>query len=132
MFSAGLALRDNLATLLGRLFRIPAEGRPISILDLTGIPSEVLNVVVAVVCRMAFDLALWGGQQVPLLLVCEEAHRYAPQDAKLGFEPATRGLARIAKEGPEIRHQPGRLEPAPVRPRILHPVAMQHRAGVSA
>ena len=70
-----------------------------SIIDLAGIPSEVLNVVVAVVCRIAFDFALWGGQKAPLLLVCEEAHRYAPQDSGLGFEPAKRGLARIAKEG---------------------------------
>ncbi len=99
MFSTGIALRDSLAALLGRLFRVPAEGKPICIVDLAGIPSEVLNVVVAVICRMAFDFALWGGQQSPLLLVCEEAHRYAPQDSGLGFEPAKRGLARIAKEG---------------------------------
>lgn len=99
MFATGLALKDNLAALLGRIFRVPADGKPISIIDLAGIPSEILNVVVAVVCRMAFDFALWGGQQAPLLLVCEEAHRYAPQDSELGFEPAKRGLARIAKEG---------------------------------
>lgn len=99
MFAMGLSLRDNLAAIIGKIFRVPADGRPIAIIDLAGIPSEILNVVVAVVCRMAFDFALWGGQRAPLLLVCEEAHRYAPQDVALGFEPAKRGLARIAKEG---------------------------------
>ncbi len=99
MFSNALAVRDDLAAILGRLFRIPANGRPLAILDLAGAPAEVLNVIVAVLCRMAFDFAFWSDQQLPLLLVCEEAHRYAPQDTALGFEPAKRGLARIAKEG---------------------------------
>lgn len=121
MFATGLSLRDNLALLLGQIFRVPAMGKPISIIDLTGIPSEVLNVVVAVVCRMAFDFALWGGQQAPLLLVCEEAHRYAPQDAALGFEPAKRGLAKIAKEGRKYGISLGVLSqrPSDLAPSIL-------------
>jgi len=36
---------------------------------------------------------------VPVLLICEEAHRYAPINDKLGFEPTKRALARIALEG---------------------------------
>jgi DNA helicase HerA-like ATPase len=99
MFSTGVALRDELASILGRLFRVPANGKPITVLDLTGVPSEVLNVIVAVLCRMAFDFGLWSGHLVPLLLVCEEAHRYAPQAAGVGFDPAKRALARIAREG---------------------------------
>jgi len=99
MFDTGLAIRDDFAMLLGRLFRVPANGKPLAILDLASIPSEVLNVVVTVVCRLAFDFAVTAGQKTPLLLVCEEAHRYAPQDTALGFEPAKRALSRIAKEG---------------------------------
>ena len=99
MFDTGLVVRDDFATLLGRFVRVPANGKPLAILDLASIPSEVLNVVVAVICRLAFDFAVWAGQRVPLLLVCEEAHRYAPQDTALGFEPAKRALSRIAKEG---------------------------------
>ena len=99
LFPSGLAMRDNLSALLGQLFRVPTEGKPLCILDLVGVPTEVLNVVVAVLCRMAFDVAVATGHRLPLLLVCEEAHRYAPQDASLGFEPAKRSLARIAKEG---------------------------------
>jgi DNA helicase HerA-like ATPase len=99
MFDTGLVLRDEFASLLGRMLRVPANGKPLAILDLATIPSEALNVVVAVICRLAFDFAVLGGQKMPLLLVCEEAHRYAPQDTALGFEPAKRALSRIAKEG---------------------------------
>ena len=99
IFDTGFFVSDNFGALLGRLFRVPADGKPLAILDLASIPSEVLNVVVAVICRLAFDFAVLAGQQFPLLLVCEEAHRYAPQDSALGFEPAKRALSRIAKEG---------------------------------
>ena len=91
--------RDDFAAILGQLFRVPTDGKPLCTLDLSKISSDVLNVVVAVLTRLAFNLAVLIGQKTPLLLVCEEAHRYAPQDTGLGFEPAKRSLARIAKEG---------------------------------
>jgi DNA helicase HerA-like ATPase len=58
-----------------------------------------LNVVVSVLCRIALDFALWSQRSSPILVVCEEAHRYAPRATGLGFEPTKRALARIAKEG---------------------------------
>ena len=81
------------------LFRVPVNGKPITIVELTGLPPEVVNVVVSVLCRMAFDFALWSEGQVPVTLVCEEAHRYVPLNAQLGFEPCKRAIAKIAKEG---------------------------------
>ncbi len=99
IFPNDVFLTDDLAAILGRLFRLPAGGKPLCRLDLSGVSSEILNVVVAVLARLAFKLAVSIGQQTPLLLICEEAHRYAPQDTALGFEPAKRSLARIAKEG---------------------------------
>lgn len=36
---------------------------------------------------------------MPVMLVCEEAHRYAPNDPQRGFEPTKRALSQIAKEG---------------------------------
>ncbi|MEM7226136.1 MAG: DUF87 domain-containing protein [Pseudomonadota bacterium] len=95
----GLAVRDNMTEILSRIFRIPVDGRPITIMDLSGVPSEVLNVVISVMCRMAFDFALWSERSIPIMVVCEEAHRYAPQDDRLGFEPTKKAMARIAKEG---------------------------------
>ena len=85
--------------LVGRIFRIPVAGKPISILDFSGIPSEALNVVVSVVARLAFELATWSERRIPVLLVCEEAHRYIPADKSLGFHSTRRIIGRIAKEG---------------------------------
>ena len=127
MFDNGLGTRDNFASILGTLFRVPVEGKPIAVFDLSRIPSEVLNVVVAVVCRIAFDFSVCAGQKVPLLLVCEEAHRYAPQDTDLGFEPAKRALSRIAKEGRKYRHQPWHSQPATIRACFDNTVSVQHR-----
>jgi DNA helicase HerA-like ATPase len=99
VFGSRLTLRDELSDILAQLFRIPVNGKPVTIIDLSGIPSEVLNVVVSVLCRLAFDFALWSETPIPLTIICEEAHRYAPRDKELGFEAAKRALFRIAKEG---------------------------------
>lgn len=98
MFGA-LTVHDSMIQVLSRIFRVPVQGRPITILELTGLPTEVVNVVVSVVCRMSFDFALWSEGQVPVTLVCEEAHRYIPARTDYGFEPCKRAIARIAKEG---------------------------------
>lgn len=98
MFGSRL-IRDNMNAILGRLFRMPVNGKPVTIVDLSGVPSEVLNVVVSLLSRMTFDLGFLSDGKLPIMLVCEEAHRYAPQNPKLGFGPTTRSLSRIAKEG---------------------------------
>ncbi|WP_333793647.1 ATP-binding protein [Hyphomicrobium sp.] len=90
---------DGMTQVLSRIFRVPVNGKPITILELTGLPPEVVNVVVSVLCRMAFDFALWGEGKVPITVVCEEAHRYVPLNTQHGFEPCKRAIARIAKEG---------------------------------
>ena len=94
-----LTVYDGMAQILSRIFRVPVQGKPITILELTGIPTEIVNVVVSVLCRMTFDFALWSEGQVPVTLVCEEAHRYVPLKSDLGFEPCKRAIAKIAKEG---------------------------------
>jgi hypothetical protein len=90
---------DGMTQVLSRVFRVPVNGKPITILELTGLPPEVVNVVVSVLCRMAFDFALWGEGKVPVTVVCEEAHRYVPLNPQMGFEPCKRAIAKIAKEG---------------------------------
>jgi len=94
-------VEDNLTKFLGDLIRIPSDGKPLSIIDLSGVPSDVVDVVVSVLCRTVFDFSLWNTKraEVPLLLVCEEAHRYAPRSDEAAFQPTKRALARIAKEG---------------------------------
>jgi DNA helicase HerA-like ATPase len=94
-----LTVFDSMAQILGQIFRVPANDKPIAILELTGLPTEIVNVVVSVLCRLTFDFALWGDGHVPVTLVCEEAHRYVPANPNLGFEPCKRAIAKIAKEG---------------------------------
>ena len=94
-----LTVNDTMAQIIGRIFRVPVNSKPITILELTGVPSDIINVVVSVLCRMTFDFALWSEGQVPVTLVCEEAHRYVPANSSLGFEPCKRAIAKIAKEG---------------------------------
>ena len=94
-----LTIQDTMAQVLARLFRIPVNGKPIAILELGGLPSEIINVVVSVLARLAFDFGVWNAGQIPITFVCEEAHRYVPVDKTLGFEPTKRAISRIAKEG---------------------------------
>jgi len=94
-----LTVYDSMTQVLGRIFRVPVNNKPLTILELTGIPSEIVNVVVSVLCRLTFDFALWSEGQIPVTLVCEEAHRYVPVNSALGFEPCKRAIAKIAKEG---------------------------------
>lgn len=92
---------DGLADIIKQYLRIPVGDKPISIIDLSGVPSDVVDVVVSVLCRMVFDFAVWSPRpvKVPILLVCEEAHRYAPRSDAAAFQPTKQALARIAKEG---------------------------------
>jgi hypothetical protein len=100
MFS-GMLISDSMPGLLAKLFRLPSQGRPISIVDVSGVPSEITSVVVSVLARMVFDYAIWSRTEAqrPLLLVCEEAHRYVPKDDHQDGQAVRKILERIAKEG---------------------------------
>ncbi len=117
MFDNGGA-GDRMRDIIGHIFRIPVDGKPISIVDISAIPAEITNVVISVMARMAYELAVWSDRKIPILLVCEEAHRYVPNDAKLGFAPTRRAIARIAKEGRKygvslgiVSQRPSELDP---------------------
>lgn len=99
MFEGANIGGDTMAEIIGNLFRLPINNKPMTIMQLAGFPAEVVDSVVSVLCRMAFDFGLWSDGVSPLLFVCEEAHRYAPADKKIGFGPTRRALSRIAKEG---------------------------------
>ena len=99
MFTNANVGGDTMAEILRHLFRWRPDGKPMTVMQLAGIPSEVVDAVVSVLCRMAFDFGLWSNGAIPLLFVCEEAHRYVSADHSLGFQPTRRALSRIAKEG---------------------------------
>ena len=100
MFS-GMLVSDSMGSFIAKLFRLPSNGKPISIVDVSGLPSEVTSVVVSVLARMVFDYAIWSRTEAqrPILLVCEEAHRYVPKDDSAKGQAVRKILERIAKEG---------------------------------
>lgn len=121
MFADQLLVRDTLAEVVGRLLRLPANGRPLTVLDMSGVPAEVADVVVSLACRVAFDFCRSSerGAIPPILVVCEEAHRYVPADERVGFAATTRAVTRIAKEGRKygiglglVSQRPAELSPA--------------------
>ena len=102
--------------------------QPLTIIDLSGVPSEIVDVLVSVMCRMIFDFALWSAEHQaaadPVRLRGGAPLRAARR--RLGFEPTRRAIARIAKEGRKygVSLVPG--EPAPVGAVADHAVAVQH------
>ncbi len=112
------AIEDNLDRVIGRIFRVPHDGRRISVIQLGGLPSEVLNSVASIMARLCFDLALHSEGHYEVLLLCEEAHRYVPHDPSLGFIPTRLSISKIAKEGRKygaylgiVTQRPGELDP---------------------
>ena len=100
MFS-GMLVADTMHDFIAKIFRLPADGKPISIIDVSAMPSDITSVVVSVLSRMVFDYAIWARDEAqrPILLVCEEAHRYIPSTTTGDGQAVRRILERIAKEG---------------------------------
>ncbi len=100
MFS-GMLVGDTMADFLAKIFRMPSNGKPIAIVDVSGVPSDITSTVVAVLSRLVFDFAIWGREEKtrPVLLVCEEAHRYVPNEKNADGSSVGKILSRIAKEG---------------------------------
>jgi hypothetical protein len=100
MFS-GMLVGDTMADFISKVFRMPGNGKPISIIDVSGVPSDITSTVVAVLSRLVFDFAIWGREEKtrPVLLVCEEAHRYVPNEKNADGSSVGKILSRIAKEG---------------------------------
>lgn len=80
----------------------------VSILDLSAIPFEVISIVVSLVSRLLFDFSFHYSKikhsnnvknDIPILLVCEEAHIYLPRDEKIDYRASRKAIERIAKEG---------------------------------
>lgn len=76
----------------------------ITILDLSGIPFEVLSITVSLITRILFDYSYYYRRteakcDTPLLLVYEEAHKYAPRSELARYRASLTAIERVAKEG---------------------------------
>jgi len=80
----------------------------VTIFDLSGIPFEVLSITVSLISRLMFDFAFHYSKlrhdtdntnDIPFLIVCEEAHNYIPKIGGTEFKASKKSIERIAKEG---------------------------------
>ncbi len=80
----------------------------VTIVDLSGIPFEVLSITVSLVSRLIFDFCFHYSKlrheknalnDVPVMIVCEEAHNYIPQRDDASYRSSRKSLERVAKEG---------------------------------
>lgn len=80
----------------------------VTIIDLSAIPFEVLSIVISLLSRVIFDFAfhysklrLTSGlvNDIPFMLVCEEAHNYIPKNGGAEYNASKHSIERIAKEG---------------------------------
>jgi hypothetical protein len=74
--------------------------KPVTILDLSGVPITILNTIIGVLLRIVYEGLFWarnlsqGGKHRPLLLLMEEAHNYLNSEGS-----ALTIVQRIVKEG---------------------------------
>lgn len=80
----------------------------VTIIDLSGIPFEVLSITVSLISRLVFDFAFHYSKikhlkdeqnDIPFMIVCEEAHNYIPKTGGAEYKASKKSIERIAKEG---------------------------------
>lgn len=80
----------------------------VTIVDLSGVPFEVLSITVSLISRLIFDFCFHYSKlqhaqgklnDIPVMLVCEEAHNYVPRDDRVAYRASRKSIERIAKEG---------------------------------
>jgi len=99
--SPGVLSRSAAAVIRGMLGRLTKQRRNLVIVDLSGLPFEVVDVVVAVLSRTLFDFNFWAPPEVrvPLVICFEEAHNYLPRVDRAARMFARDAVEKIAKEG---------------------------------
>ncbi|GAL06346.1 bipolar DNA helicase HerA [Photobacterium aphoticum] len=80
----------------------------VTVVDISGVPFEVLSVTVSLISRLIFDFCFHYSKlkhsensvnDIPVLLVCEEAHNYVPASDSVMYRASRKSIERIAKEG---------------------------------
>lgn len=91
---------ETLKTLLTKIFGLDTE-KKVTVLDLSGVPFDVVNVIVSLLGRTIYDFNFWNKDRrdFPVLIVFEEAHNYLPSVATASTRSAKKTVERIAKEG---------------------------------
>lgn len=94
---------DTLTGAVVQLTGASARGATVKVIDISGAPNEVAGTLTALVCRLLFNYKIWQTrterERDPVLIVCEEAHRYVPDRGDAQYKEAQEAVRRIAKEG---------------------------------
>jgi hypothetical protein len=90
-----VSINDLLTKILGA-----GGSAKVTILDLSGVPFDIVNTIVSLLARTIFDFNFWNPNRrdFPILLVFEEAHNYLPSTVST-TAAARKTVERIAKEG---------------------------------
>jgi len=100
MMKAWDGVGDPMPSVLAQILGV---GAAVRIVDLSGVPNEVAGTASAAIARTLFSLKVWqtvAEREVsPVVLVCEEAHRYVPNSGEAQYGAAQSAIRRIAKEG---------------------------------
>ena len=85
----------------------------VTVIDLSGVPFEVLSISVSLISRLLFDYSYYFKRvsdrnisETPLFVVYEEAHKYVPRSDLSRYAAARSSIERIAKEGRKYGIQP--------------------------
>ena len=94
-------LSRSVAAVIRQMLGRQGVRKNLTIVDLSGLPFEVVDTTVAVLTRTLFDFNFWSPPDVrqPFVLVFEEAHNYLPRTAKAGRMFAREAVEKVAKEG---------------------------------
>ncbi len=108
-------LKNIISQFVGHTYRLKGsdldkEKSNVTIIDLSGIPFEVLNFTVALISRLVFSFCYywkkWNDStntdalvKNPFLVVYEEAHNYIPKTEDAKYRSVREVVERIAKEG---------------------------------
>ncbi|WP_282075867.1 anti-phage-associated helicase HerA [Maribacter aquivivus] len=107
--SAKITFEETLQQLLG--YQSNKESN-VTVIDLSGVPFEVLSITVSLISRILFEYGYFYkrlrsennpnekiNNDIPLLLVYEEAHKYVPTSSLVKYRASKNSIERIAKEG---------------------------------
>lgn len=97
------AAGESLQTILQQFIGTPDDAGRVCIIDMSGLPNEVAGPLSAAIARTLFNYKVWQSrverERDPILLVCEEAHRYVPDRGEAQYRDAQDAIRRIAREG---------------------------------
>ncbi|MBF4456512.1 ATP-binding protein [Acinetobacter sp. SK-43] len=107
--SKNITFEETLQSLLGFT---PNKESNITVIDLSGVPFEVLSITVSLISRLVFEYGYIYkklrcldnpdekiNNDAPILLVYEEAHKYVPNSDLSKYRSSKMSIERIAKEG---------------------------------